>query len=511
MNKEWIELYRKEIKEFGEETREFHDKEMNRKDYKHVSGGMGSYAQRDADQHMVRFRMNGGNLTKAKLKHLVDTIDKYDVKRLKLSTCQTIQLHDLKYDQVAPIIEEAIDAKIYTKAGGGDNPRNVMTSPLAGLQKGEPFDVMPYATAAADYMLSICRDFKMPRKLKVAFCNGVDDSVHTTFRDMGFVANPDGTFKLYVAGGLGANHKMGVLVKEDVPAKDIFYYIKAMIDLFCANGNYENRAKARTRYLQETMGAELLKEELLRRAGELAAQGGHDCIVQSDEPKKRGTKTIEGPRIIEQKQEGLYAVEYHPIGGELPVDMPKKMLDALSRMDEVECRIGPDETMYFVNCTADEAQEFLDMTNDAASTPFEHSVACIGASICQQGLRNSQAVLRDCIEELKKHPQAAAVLPKVRISGCTSSCSAHQIGAIGFQGFVKVVDKVPQPAYRVFVGGSDKSDHVTFGDFVDVVLEKDMPALFVKLGEACAAAGKDWDSYAQDNREEIVEIIKSFV
>ena len=65
-----------------------------------------------------------------------------------------------------------------------------MASPLTGVQPGEAFDVLPWAEAASNYLLSICRDIHMPRKLKVAFCNGVDDCVHATFRDMGFIAQP---------------------------------------------------------------------------------------------------------------------------------------------------------------------------------------------------------------------------------------------------------------------------------------------------------------------------------
>ena len=46
-------------------------------------------------------------------------------------------------------------------------------SPLSGVQPGEAFDVMPYAEAVTEYLLSICRDIKMPRKLKIAFCNSL--------------------------------------------------------------------------------------------------------------------------------------------------------------------------------------------------------------------------------------------------------------------------------------------------------------------------------------------------
>jgi hypothetical protein len=46
-----------------------------------------------------------------------------------------------------------------------------MASPLSGVQKGENFDVLPYAEATADYLLQFAGVLKFPRKLKVAFSN----------------------------------------------------------------------------------------------------------------------------------------------------------------------------------------------------------------------------------------------------------------------------------------------------------------------------------------------------
>ncbi len=71
-----------------------------------------------------------------------------------------------------------------------------MMSPLSGVQKGEAFDVKPYAEAAAEYLLSIAGEIHMPRKLKVAFSNGADDSVHTAAPSAiwDLWQNPDGTF-----------------------------------------------------------------------------------------------------------------------------------------------------------------------------------------------------------------------------------------------------------------------------------------------------------------------------
>ena len=217
MNKQWTDTFRGEVERFKEAISAFDKGELDRKDYKGVSGGLGSYAQRDPAKHMLRLRLPGGRLTLERLEFLAQVVEREKVGRMKLTTCETIQLHDLAAGQVPALMAEAVGCEIYTKGGGGDNPRNVMASPLSGVQPGEAFDVAPYAEAVTKYLLSICRDIKMPRKLKIAFCNGVDDSVHSAFRDMGFLAQEDGTFALRIAGGLGAARpSMGVLVEEHV-------------------------------------------------------------------------------------------------------------------------------------------------------------------------------------------------------------------------------------------------------------------------------------------------------
>ena len=151
-------------------------------------------------------------------------------------------------------MEQALDAGIVTMGGGGDFPRNVMCSPLSGVEEGEYFDVMPWAKAAGEYLMTFINAEKMPRKLKVCFSNSPANVTHATYRDLGFAACPDGTFDVYSAGGLGSNPQFGVKVAEGVAPEKILYYIKAMWLTFRAYGNYENRGKARTRYMQEALG-----------------------------------------------------------------------------------------------------------------------------------------------------------------------------------------------------------------------------------------------------------------
>ena len=155
MDKQWTSIFLEEIEGLKNTMDMFDKGELDRKAYKGISGGLGSYAQRDPAKHMLRLRLPGGRLTINRLEFLAKIIEKEKVNRIKLTTCETIQLHDLLVEQVPDIMEKAIDCDIYTKGGGGDNPRNVMASPLSGVQQGECFDVMPWAEAVTGYCQSV--------------------------------------------------------------------------------------------------------------------------------------------------------------------------------------------------------------------------------------------------------------------------------------------------------------------------------------------------------------------
>ena len=262
---ELLREFKEDMTEFREMTDKFYAKEVSMKEYKGFSGGFGSYAQKGGNASMLRLRLPGGRLTKEKLKFVADSIAEYDVDKAHFTTCQTIQLHNLSAKAVCEIMEKAMNVGIITRGGGGDFPRNTMSSPLSGIEKGEYFDVLPYVEAVSDYLMGIIKTVKMPRKLKVAFSNSPANKTHATFRDLGFVARQDGKFDVYSAGGLGNNARMGVKVAECVEPSEVLYYVQAMVDTFVAYGNYENRAKARTRYMQETLGVEGYKEAYLEK------------------------------------------------------------------------------------------------------------------------------------------------------------------------------------------------------------------------------------------------------
>lgn len=498
MEKISMQSWKQELPEFRRQTEAFYAGELKQAAYKGFSGFYGSYAQRGGQASMLRLRMPAGRVTQEKLAFVAGAVRRYGVKRIHFTTCQTIQLHDLTKEMVCALMEEALDAGIVTMGGGGDFPRNVMCSPLAGTDPEEYFDVLPYAEAAGEYLMQFIKAEKMPRKLKVCFSDSAKNLTHATYRDLGFAARPDGRFDVYSAGGLGNNPRFGVQVAQAVEPEQILYYIKAMWLTFRAYGNYENRGKARTRYMQEALGGpEQYAKAYQEKLQEVFASGEDLTIsVQPDALKKTGDgSTCEGRRVLAQKQPGLYTVVYHPIGGQPDPQTLCALADALQETPEAELRLAPDETCYIVNLTGSEAKRVLALTEDGAKSLFEMSVACIGASICQVGVRDSQAMLAVCVQAVREAELPDGALPQIHISGCPSSCGTHQTGAIGFRGGMKKVDGKPQPAFVLYVNGSEAQGQEAMGRELGTVTEQDIPAFLVRLGKTVADSGQDYASW----------------
>lgn len=506
--------WKQEMTAFREKTNAFYNGEITKKEYKSFSGLYGSYAQKGGKQGMLRLRMTAGRITKEKLAFTAKAIQEHQIRRIHFTTCQTVQLHDLQPDTICTLAEEALSAGIVTMGGGGDFPRNVMCSPLSGVEADEYFDVLPYAEAAGEYLMTFIKSPKMPRKLKVGFSNSPANLTHATYRDLGFAANKDGSFDVYSAGGLGNNPRFGVKVAEAVPPTKVLYYIKAMWLTFCAYGNYESRAKARTRYMQDSLGgAENYKKAYLEKLDEVFASGEDlDITVNTSSVSKQPDGNApESSRVFSQKQPGLYSVMWHPLGGQPSAEIFCKLAEYLADVSEAEIRISPDESAYIVNLTGKEAEKVLELTEDGASSLFETSVSCIGASVCQVGLRDSQELLLSCVKAVRDAKIPDGALPQIHISGCPSSCGTHQTGTIGFRGAAKSVDGKVQPAFVLYINGCQTQGNESMGKELGTILQKDIPEFLVALGKTVARSGQDFQTWKTANPEGIEQIAADYL
>lgn len=507
VSKELKEVLREEIKTFRENGHKFLNKELSVPQFKSLSGGMGSYAHRGGQEFTIRLKTPSGVISKEDFNQIYDWAVKYKREWIHPTTREAIQFHGMNIDEICDLMEEALDYGIYTRGSGGNYPRNVAMSPLAGVLKEEAFDVRPYAEKVNEYIMGRVNQYKLPRKIKVAMAADEISEPHSTITDLGFVAtkeNDKDMFKLFIGGGLGRNPRVGVKFPELVEPMEVVYYFEALVRLFMAEGDYENHGKARIRYIVERMGEE---EFIACYKKHLKEVKDNEDLSFTLEPKlvtKAGIKTSTvDNRLIEQKQEGLYAVYFHPQGGILETSLLGELLEITNKMEEVSFRITMNEGLYIINLNGDEANKILAFTKGkGGELKVMQSVSCIGVPICQLGIGNSQGLISSIIDKLKTEGVDKDLLPVIHTSGCANSCGVHEIGQIGFTGKTKRVDNAPRKCFELHVGGKFAVGNTALGDIYGDIIEEEIPNFIYDLYKELEKENQTFEEWYKDNKDE---------
>lgn len=505
-----------EVDEFRVVGHKFLNGDLTVPQFKHVSGGMGVYAHRGGKEFMVRFRIPSGITHINELEMIYDFALRSNLDKIHLTTRQAIQLHGMSIDDICDCMKEGINKNLFTRGAGGNYPRNVALSPLSGVDPEEEFDVTQYALSVGNHFLRKIYTYKLPRKLKVAFSNGNKDEAHCTVQDLGFVAvkkDEVECFKVYIGGGLGNNPKKALELQELIEAKDVLYYVEGLTNLFIDEGDYENRNKARVRCLVEKFGEEEFLNKFKSYVDAEKEKGDLELILHSQEITKEGMPIkLEHKRLFKQKQDGLYSVYFHPIGGQLKLDDLKEIFDELESCEDIDIRLTMTEGMYFRNLSGFEAKVLLDLTEEmGANTKIEQSVSCIGVPTCQIGIGNSQKLLEDIISYFKEKGYKSDILPRVYISGCTNSCGVHEIGKIGFSGKKKKLDDGVKDIFALFIGGDFGVGTTELGINKGDMLPEQIPEFLYKLGENIEKSGIGFDEYIKSENTELEKLIEEYL
>ncbi|WP_071141807.1 nitrite/sulfite reductase [Acidaminococcus timonensis] len=510
------ETIREQFPVFQEAARAFYAKELPPAKYKGTSGKFGSYGERGAGTSMLRLRFPAGAIDTDHMRFLARVIRQYQVQLAHFTTGEALQLHHLDEKTVLALYQECFEAGIYCYGAGGDNPRNMTASPLHGVEKGEPFDMTPAIKAAANFLTNLIPDLKLPRKYKVSFSNGIDNEGHATFKDLGFVARTDGTFDVYAGGGFGVNgSRFGLKIKEQVPAEALSWYIEGYArDVYMKYGDYQHRGTARSRFIRDRLGDEQFRREVLA-AAERAQASGVPALELEPEPalEKRGKddRVLENPRIHGQKQEGLYYVEYKPVGGVPDMAVFRKLLDTAGSLEGAELRLNADETCYIINLTAEEARTIATLTDsDTAHTDFEHSVSCIGAAVCQQGLCDSHGTLARLVRVLRESGEDTHYLPKCHFSGCPSTCTVQSVAPLGFRGAFTLVNGERASAFQVYADGSYAYGKERISEPLALIPTARLPRFFLALNETLLKAREPFTSWYPEHKDQFLALAREF-
>src|ERR671911_2891732 len=256
-----------ETEMFAKNVRLFRQGKISDDDFRRFRLQHGAYGSRlRMDYSMVRIKVPGGEITPEQLEKIASLSEAFSIGSAHVSTRQNIQLHWVQLEDVSEVMRGLVEVGLTTREACGNSVRNVMCSHLAGVCPDEEFDSTPYSKAIARFFLRNPMCQNLPRKFKINFACCEKHGL-VRIADIGLVPmTKDGSrgFRIYLGGGLGAASFIGHLLEEFTSEEKVLATCMAVIRLFDRNGNRENMARNRMRYLVNEMGWEKFQKMALK-------------------------------------------------------------------------------------------------------------------------------------------------------------------------------------------------------------------------------------------------------
>jgi sulfite reductase (ferredoxin) len=463
----------------------------------------GIYGQRQGGTNqMVRVKLPYGSVSPEQLEVLGSIADRYSRGWGHITTRQNIQFHYVQLEQVPDVMQEMAEVGLTTREACGDTVRNVTGCHLAGACPFEVLDISAWAEATFQHFLHHPYAQRLPRKFKINFSGCATDCGQAMFNDVGVVAVgrplPDGSgiepgFRVFIAGGLGANPHAAVALEEFTPREQLMETIEACLRVFDHYGNRDNKLRARMKWLLDTMGPEELVQRVLKERkfllGSATWPGGVPSIVEErgDEPAGVATGVDPTPvgspvtllrndpfqrwsdaNVVRGVAKGTVSAIAHAPLGDLTGDQ-FRMMAQLQRDLNVEIRVTNRQNLAIRGLREDQLPELyqrlvaMDMARPGAEM-VRDVVACPGTDTCNLAVTQSRGLASDIARALDEAGLAEVGGVRINISGCTNSCGQHHISDIGFHGAERRAHGRSAPGYQMLLGGYVGQTQIEFGE-----------------------------------------------
>ena len=463
----------------------------------------GIYGQRQGGHHqMVRVKLPYGSITPDQLDMFGHVADEYSRGWGHITTRQNIQLHFVPLERIPAMMRDLASVGLTSREACGDTVRNVQGCHLAGACPYEILDISPWAEATFQHFLRHPLAQRLPRKFKFNFSGCETDCGQAMFNDVGIIAaarrRDDGSiepgFRVFVAGGLGANPHPALALEEFTSREDLLATLEACLRVFSNHGNRDNKLRARMKWLVDTLGWEELQAKILKERHLLVASsswpGGIPAIVEKlgDEPAGRAdgvtpttigqgtpvsiTRTQpydrwEDANVVRGSAKGTVSAYAWAKLGDI-TSAQFRSLAAFQREFGAEVRVTNRQNLVFRGLDDSQLPRLYERlaTIGMAEPGAELSrdvVACPGADTCNLAVTQSRGLADAIGARLEEEGLAEVGGVRTNISGCTNSCGQHHASDIGFFGAERRAHGKAAPGYQMLLGGYVGQAKIEFG------------------------------------------------
>lgn len=464
----------------------------------------GVYGQRQGGTNqMVRIKLPAGTITPEQLDAMAHISETYSRGWGHVTTRQNVQVHFVELSRVPDLMRELARVGLTSREACGDTVRNVMACHLAGACPHEHLDVTPWAEATFRHFVRNPLGQRLPRKFKVNFSGCSTDCGQAMFNDVGVVAvtrtDDDGVvergFRVYIAGGLGANPHPALALEDFTSREDLLPTIEAALRVFEQTGNRDNKLRARMKWIVDALGIDEVRRRVQKVRHTLPASstwpGGLPDEVAKAGDAPAGRSSTETPTAVGQgvsvqlrsndpyerwvatgvvrgaANGSVSAVAYAALGDITASQF--RSLASIQRELGADIRLSNRQNVVFRGLT--EAQlpvlygrlDAIGMARPGAELARD-VVACPGADTCNIAVTQSRGLAKAIGEALEAEGLAEVGGVRINISGCTNSCGQHHAADIGFFGAERRAHGRSAPGYQMLLGGYVGQEQIHFGD-----------------------------------------------
>ena len=418
----------------------------------------GVYRQKPKDSgfFMLRTKVPGGQLNAAQARVISQLTDRYAHGFSDITTRQTIQMHWLHIEDVPEIFAALETVGITTSGACGDDTRNVVGCPAAGIDPEEIIDATPQLKEISRALTNNTDFSNLPRKYKISIsgccirCAQPDINCNGIF---GLRRGDETGYGIMVGGGLSSAPHLAQILPFFIKPHQPWPVVKAVSEIFRDEGYRLKRNRARFKFLVADWGVE-------RMAREVQARLDFTLDSHSDFPQLEDQES-DHLGIHAQKQPGLNWVGINFPGGRIRSGKLEAVADLAEKysapgLDSI--RLTNKQNLLLVNIPTENLPA-LKAELDAHELIYESSnfrkgcVACTGIEFCNLAVAETKNRMITLVDQLEAGSGWCKSKIRIHFSGCPSSCGQHQIADIGFRGARTKVNGEMVDAYDAFIGG----------------------------------------------------------
>ncbi|MFN7947917.1 MAG: nitrite/sulfite reductase [Blastocatellia bacterium] len=430
----------------------------------------GLYTQRPAEEglFMLRIRIPNGVLSSEQLETIGWLSKVYARSTGDITTRQDIQFHDIRIEDAPRILSELDGIGLTTQEACGDVVRNVVGSPLAGVEAGELIDALPIVAEVHELFLNNYAFSNLPRKFKISISGSAQPQEQHEINDVGLIAvrNERGEtgFDLWVGGGLGAVPHLARRLNAFVRPHEVSEVITRIVEIFRDHGNRDNRRKARLKFLVAAWGLERFRAELEARLGRQLEDYRATEITDFPAQPYLGVGL---QKNTDADGRPLYYVGAAVLRGRISGEQMVRIAGLARFYGSGRVRLTATQNLIVLDVPQRLIEELttelaaLDLHIEAS--PFRKgTVACTGRQFCKLAIVETKDRAAEIVRHLEETVPGFRDDLRISVSGCVNSCAQYQIADIGLVGVRGQENGEEADYFQIHLGGH-LGRHARFG------------------------------------------------